>query len=197
MAVLLRVSRIHGVCGPAGRKPRLAGGLDIARIATGSALLGRGDSGRRRMDAGLLPAGVFFYIVMIAFPQALVAAVTPPPAGAAAALPKTAATSSATLSPQILQQLQNLNLGHKSALAQHAPWLTHTFAGIFALLAVGLIVLLAFQTTKQEGLSGTIGGRVESAYRPRLGFDQQLQRLTSYVAIGFVFFALVLSISGI
>ena len=127
----------------------------------------------------------------------LVGVVTPPPAGAAGALPKALPTGSATLSPQILQQLQSLNLGHKSALAQHAPWLTHTFAGVFMLLAVGLVLLLAFQTTKQEGLSGTIGGRVESAYRPRLGFDQQLQRLTSYVAIGFVFFAVVLSISGI
>jgi preprotein translocase subunit SecG len=59
------------------------------------------------------------------------------------------------------------------------------------------VLLLAVQTTKQEGLSGTIGGRVESAYRPRLGFDQQLQRLTSFVAIGMVFFAVILSITGI
>jgi len=140
----------------------------------------------------------------------ILAAVTPPPAGAAAALPHAAgnapaaaagaATSlpatSATLSPQVLQQL-GLNFGHKTALAQHAPWLTHAFAALFMICAVSLILLLAVQTTKQEGLSGTIGGRVESAYRPRLGFDQQLSRLTSYVAIGFVFFAVVLSIAGI
>lgn len=149
------------------------------------------------MNAGFVIRGVFSYIVMASFGHALLGVVTPPPAGAAAALPKAVPTGSATLSPQILQQLQNLNLGHKSALAQHAPWLTHTFAGLFMVLAVGLILLLAVQTTKQEGLSGTIGGRVESAYRPRLGFDQQLQRLTSYVAIAFVFFAVVLSISGI
>lgn len=147
----------------------------------------------------------------------LLAAVTPPPAGAAAALPHAAGQASAaahaapaaagagagalpgasaTLSPQVLQQL-GLNFGHKTALAQHAPWLTHTFAALFMICAVALIVLLACQTTKQEGLSGTIGGKVESAYRPRLGFDQQLQRITSYVAIGFVFFAVVLSIAGI
>ena len=141
------------------------------------------------------------------YDHALLAAVTPPPAGAAAALPHTAGhaapaaanalpASSATLSPQVLQQL-GLNFGHKTALAQHAPWLTHTFAALFMICAVSLIFLLACQTTKQEGLSGTIGGKVESAYRPRLGFDQQLQRLTSYVAIGFVFFAVVLSIAGI
>lgn len=108
-----------------------------------------------------------------------------------------APAATATLSPQVLQQLQQFQFSHKTPLQQNAPWLTHGFAGLFLILAVGLIALLAVQTTKQEGLSGTIGGRVESAYRPRLGFDQQLQRLTSYVAIGMVFCAVVLSITGI
>ncbi|GAC1626151.1 MAG: hypothetical protein NVS4B5_17920 [Vulcanimicrobiaceae bacterium] len=103
----------------------------------------------------------------------------------------------ATLNPEVLKSLQTFQFAHKSGLAASAPWLTHTFAAFFLLLAVGLVVLLAFQTTKQEGLSGTIGGRVESNYRPRLGFDQQLARLTSYVAIAMVFFAVVLSITGI
>jgi protein translocase SecG subunit len=85
----------------------------------------------------------------------------------------------------------------KTALAANVPWLTHTLAGLFVFLAVSLIVLLAVQTTKPEGLSGTIGGRVEAAYRPRLGFDQQLSRLTSWVAIGFVFIGFLLSLSGI
>ncbi len=115
-------------------------------------------------------------------------------AGAAkAAVPKT----TATLNPDVLKQLQAFQFAHKTPLQTNAPWLTHTFAALFLLLAVGLVVLLAFQTTKQEGLSGTLGGRVESNYRPRLGFDQQLARLTSYVALGMVFFAVVLSITGI
>ncbi len=118
------------------------------------------------------------------------------PGAAKAAAAKVPATA-ATLSPQVLQQLQNFQFASKSPLQQNAPWLTHIFAGCFLVLAVGLVLLLAVQTTKQEGLSGTIGGRVESAYRPRLGFDQQLSRLTSYVAIGMVFFAVVLSITGI
>lgn len=113
---------------------------------------------------------------------------------AATAAPKAAAT----LSPDVLRQLQSFQFNaHKSPLALNAPWLTHTFAGIFIVSAFALVVLLAVQTTKQEGLSGTIGGRVESAYRPRLGFDQQLARFTSFVALTFVFFALVCSITGI
>ena len=88
----------------------------------------------------------------------------------AAVTAKGAPTAAATLSPQVLQQLQSYQFNaHKSPLAVHASWLTHGFAGIFLVLALALIVLLAVQTTKQEGLSGTIGGRVESAYRrPRM-----------------------------
>ncbi len=142
----------------------------------------------------------------------LLAQVTPVPAGAIGGAPGAAAakagaaaaglahkvpSANATLSPELLKQLQAFQYAHKSALAANAPWLTHTFAGIFLVLAVGLVLLLAVQTTKQEGLSGTLGGRVESNYRPRLGFDQQLARFTSYVAIGMVFFAVILSITGI
>jgi protein translocase SecG subunit len=117
--------------------------------------------------------------------------------GAAAAATKLKPSATQTLSPDVMKQLQSFQFTHKTPLELSAPWLTHAFAAIFMALAVGLIVLLAAQTTKQEGLSGTIGGRVESAYRPRLGFDQQLQRLTSFVAIGMVFFAVILSITGI
>jgi protein translocase SecG subunit len=63
--------------------------------------------------------------------------------------------------------------------------------------ALLLIVLLALQTTKQEGLSGTIGGKVESAYRGRIGMDAQVARLTTGIAISFVLFATLVSLSGI
>jgi preprotein translocase subunit SecG len=92
---------------------------------------------------------------------------------------------------------QLLGQAHKTPLAQNMPWLTHTFAGIFFALAVALIVLLAIQTTKQEGLSGTIGGRVDSPYRTRLGGEAQLARLTNFVALGMAFFGTILAISGI
>lgn len=126
------------------------------------------------------------------FPTLLAAAATPAAAAAKAAAPQV----TVTLPPDVLQNY-NPTFLKASPLAQNAPWLTHGLAGIFVLLALALIVLLAFQTTKQEGLSGTIGGRVESAYRPRLGFDQQLARTTSWVAIAFVFVGFLLSLSGI
>jgi len=83
-----------------------------------------------------------------------------------------------------------------SPLALHAAWLTHGLAGLFILMGVLLVVLLALQTTKQEGLSGTLGGRVESATR-RLGLDQQIARVTQFVAVSFVVLATIVSLTGI
>ena len=82
-------------------------------------------------------------------------------------------------------------------VAQHLPWLTHGIAGIFLIAAIGLVFLLAIQTTKQEGLTGSIGGRVESAYRGRLGAEEQLKRITGAVAVVFVVSAFILSLTGI
>jgi protein translocase SecG subunit len=123
----------------------------------------------------------------------------------AATAPVAKATAAAIkLTPQQLQQaLQNqaniasLNYQHQTPLQQHAAWLTHTLAGFFIVAAISLIGLLAVQTTKQEGLSGTIGGRVSSDYRGRLGFDGQIARVTGVVAITFVVVATLVSLSGI
>jgi protein translocase SecG subunit len=82
-------------------------------------------------------------------------------------------------------------------IASHLPWLTHGIAGLFLICAILLIALLAAQTTKQEGLTGSIGGRVESAYRGRLGAEEQLKRWTGFVAVCFVVTGFVLSLTGI
>jgi protein translocase SecG subunit len=120
----------------------------------------------------------------------------------AAAAPKVVPSAAATLLPP-----GALPSGAPAALpagpapvtwfASHVPWLTHGIAGIFMIAAVALIALLAVQTTKQEGLTGSIGGRVESAYRGRLGAEEQLKRWTGFVAVTFVVSGFVLSLTGI
>jgi protein translocase SecG subunit len=80
---------------------------------------------------------------------------------------------------------------------QHLGWLTHAVAAIGIISAILMIVLLAVQTTKQEGLTGTIGGRVESTYRGRLGADEQLKRLTGVVVGVWLFSYVLLSLTGI
>jgi len=126
----------------------------------------------------------------------LLAAATAVPAAAA----KTVPAVHASVAPLLIQTNPATNpafdLTPHTFLAQHVPWLTHTFGGLCAVLGVLLVVLLALQTTKQEGLSGTVGGRVESTTR-RLGLDAQIARVTQTVAVTFVIVATIVSISGI
>ena len=111
------------------------------------------------------------------------------PSAAATILPNAAVPPNAPLPAPAIEP--------KTWIAQHWPWLTHGFAGIFMIAAVLLVFLLAIQTTKQEGLTGSIGGRVESAYHGRLGAEEQLKRLTGMVAVVFVVVGFVLSLTGI
>ncbi len=126
----------------------------------------------------------------------LIAAAAPAVLATAAAKAPAAKVTAGPL-PPALQNFQFTAPQPKTPLAAHAGWLTHGFAGVFIVAAVMLIFLLAVQTTKQEGLSGTIGGRVESAYRGRLGADQHIARFTAYAGIAYVVFATLLSITGI
>lgn len=116
------------------------------------------------------------------------------PSAAASALPRGAALPSGApvAAPPIVPQP-----APTTWFSQHAPWLTHGIAGIFILAAIALVFLLAIQTTKQEGLTGSIGGRVESTYRGRLGAEELLKRWTGVAAVVFVASAFVLSLTGI
>ena len=62
---------------------------------------------------------------------------------------------------------------------------------LFIISVVGLVGLMSIQTTKTEGLSGSIGGRMESAYKGRLGIEQQLSRLTTVFAVAFIVLAIL------
>jgi protein translocase SecG subunit len=103
----------------------------------------------------------------------------------------------ASAAPSTILQNNPALLVQQTWAQQHLGWLTHTVAAIGIISAILMIVLLAVQTTKQEGLTGTIGGRVESTYRGRLGADEQLKRLTGVVVGVWLFSYVLLSLTGI
>lgn len=100
-----------------------------------------------------------------------------------------ATPAAAAPTPTPLALPSNFQFNLVSAGSQH-PVLLFVIQALFIATAAAMIVLMSVQTTKNEGLSGSIGGRSESAYRGRIGFDQQLTRLTGGVAIAFVFLAI-------
>jgi protein translocase SecG subunit len=129
--------------------------------------------------------------------SAAAAAAKAVPAAAASILPRGALPSSIPGAPGAPVAVPAAGPEPKTWFALHWPFLTHAFAGLFILAAILLIFLLAIQTTKQEGLTGSIGGRVESSYRGRLGAEEQLKRWTGIVAVSFVVFGFILSLTGI
>lgn len=133
--------------------------------------------------------------VLPGIPAPVVPAQAVPAGVATAAAGAAKPAAGATLNPAVVQQL--IDNQHKTPLAQHLGWLTHGFAGLFIAAAVLLVILLAVQTTRQEGLTGTLGGRVDSSYRGRLGFEGQIARFTAAIAITYVVVATIVSISGI
>lgn len=53
------------------------------------------------------------------------------------------------------------------------------------LAAIALITAIMSQTTKSEGLSGTIGGKAQSAFRGKPGGEERLASVTKWAAVTF------------
>jgi preprotein translocase subunit SecG len=60
------------------------------------------------------------------------------------------------------------------------------FIGLQMLSAVALIAIVMSQATKSEGLSGTIGGKSESAFHGKPGIEDRLQEITKWAAVTFM-----------
>ncbi|MDQ6767780.1 MAG: preprotein translocase subunit SecG [Candidatus Eremiobacteraeota bacterium] len=101
-----------------------------------------------------------------------------------------ASLAAAVPTPKPLPSLPSTFQFQQQTFASTHPALLMIVQTLFIVCAVGLVGLMSVQTTKNEGLSGSIGGRAESAYRGRLGLDQQLNRLTNVIAIAFVVLAI-------
>ena len=60
--------------------------------------------------------------------------------------------------------------------------------------AIALILIVMSQATKSEGLTGTIGGKSESAFQGKPGFEDRLADITKWSAWTFLVVSLVVSI---
>lgn len=60
------------------------------------------------------------------------------------------------------------------------------FAALQVISALALIAIIMSQATKSEGLSGTIGGKSESAFQGKPGFEDKLGEITKWAAVFFM-----------
>lgn len=69
------------------------------------------------------------------------------------------------------------------------------------LLVIQFIISLAFvlivmsQTTKNEGLTGTIGGNVSANFKGKPGFDERLQSYTRYLGVAWFVISIIVAIA--
>ena len=66
---------------------------------------------------------------------------------------------------------------------------------IEALISVAFIVIVMSQTTKNEGLTGTIGGQTSANFKGKPGFEEQLQMYTRYLGIAWFAIAILVGIA--
>ena len=63
----------------------------------------------------------------------------------------------------------------------------HAFFVVLQIIsALVLIVIVMSQATKSEGLTGTIGGKAESAFQGKPGIEERLGEITKWAAITFM-----------
>ncbi|MBI2843959.1 MAG: preprotein translocase subunit SecG [Armatimonadetes bacterium] len=64
--------------------------------------------------------------------------------------------------------------------------LTTIMSIVQLIAAVALLAIVMSQATKSEGLTGTIGGKAESAFRGKPGGEEKLAYVTKVAAITFI-----------
>lgn len=63
------------------------------------------------------------------------------------------------------------------------------------LVSLALIGLVMSQTTKNEGLTGTIGGNISANFKGKPGFEEHLQMYTRNIAIAFGVISILVAIA--
>ncbi len=64
-----------------------------------------------------------------------------------------------------------------------------------AIIGIAFIVIVMSQTTKNEGLTGTIGGQTSANFKGKPGFEEQLQLYTRYLGITWFAVAILVGIA--
>jgi protein translocase SecG subunit len=63
------------------------------------------------------------------------------------------------------------------------------------LLAIALVFVVDIQTPKNEGIGGSIGGRVQTSFKGKAGFEDRLNAMTRNLGIGFFAVSILVAIT--
>jgi preprotein translocase subunit SecG len=63
------------------------------------------------------------------------------------------------------------------------------------LISIALVAIVMSQTTKNEGLTGTIGGNVSANFKGKPGFEERMQDYTRYLGIAWFAISILVGIA--
>lgn len=69
--------------------------------------------------------------------------------------------------------------------------LKYIFFTIQVLISIALIAVVTMQTTKSEGLTGTIGGQMTPSFKGKPGMEEQLRTWTIYISVAWFAISIV------
>lgn len=72
-------------------------------------------------------------------------------------------------------------------------WYHYLLLFIQVVVAAGLVACVLSQTTKNEGLGGTIMGPSQSVFRGKKSSEEKLSSLTTWLAVSFIVLSLLVS----
>lgn len=64
-----------------------------------------------------------------------------------------------------------------------------------SLISIALVLIVMSQTTKNEGLTGTIGGNVSANFKGKPGFEERMQDYTRYLGIAWFAVSILVGIA--
>jgi len=64
-----------------------------------------------------------------------------------------------------------------------------------ALISIAFVLIVMSQTTKNEGLTGTIGGNVSANFKGMPGFEEKLQGYTRYLGVAWFAVSILVGIA--
>lgn len=135
-------------------------------------------------------------------------ATTPLPVGAPSPLATQVPVSAATAIPQAtpISTPVQMPVNIPTNIPASIPVTTTTGASVHPMNVIQYIVLFIYfatcaaliflvltQTSKSEGLTGTLGGSTQTVFRGKKSFEEQIDKITTYVAVLFVVLSVVMA----
>lgn len=95
----------------------------------------------------------------------------------------------------LFAQQEATGAGGRATVSTGISGIQYVLVVIYFVVCVGLIAAVLSQTTKSEGLTGSMMGGSQSAFRGKKSFDDKLSTLTNSLAIAFLVLSMLVSAS--